>query len=224
MPSRTVQAHLGAQRFVLHYEQGRPEAMSEVFELGRSFGDGLGTATWTWQAICGVAHAEAGDEAAARRLLEAIAAGGFDRFPRYATWLGGMGTTGRLAAAVGDAERAAAIHGLLAPYAGRACMIGPAVVGPVDTVLGLLTACAGRWEEAHEHFAQAVEYCSRMGLPSWAARSRQEWAEMLVARGRSGDFEHAQRLAAEASAVAEELGMAGVAARARVLLETRRDD
>ena len=218
MPPRTVMAHLATQRFVLQFERGQPQATLEAVGLMDPFVDGAGTSTWVWRAIAGVAHAEAGDVAEAGKALEELASGGFAEFARNTTWLGGMGLAGRLSAALGDVSRAESIYELLLPYAGRACMLGAAVFGPVDPVLGLLAATRGRLDDAHHHFDAAAEFCRRMGLPTWLARSRQEWAEMLVARGAPGDKERAMALAAEALAGAESLGMAGVAARARALL------
>ncbi|MGH8973091.1 MAG: tetratricopeptide repeat protein, partial [Acidimicrobiia bacterium] len=217
MPSRTVTAHFATQRFVLSYELGRPHEALDALGLVESIATESNTALPGWQAMLGLTHAEAGDHERALELLDELAAA-FDDFPRHAVWLGTMGTAGRLAAALGDAKRARTIYDLLSPFAGRGCWNGPTVVGPVDPVLGLLAATAGDLDVAEEHFARAVELCRVRNLPTWLARSQQEWAEMLVVRGAQGDGERAMALAGEALAGAESLGMAGVAARARELL------
>ncbi len=220
MPARTVLLFFASQSFVLRYEQGRAQDALEDLQPAQSFAAEAGTAAWGWRAIFGLAYAEAGDVASATKVLEELADMGFSSFTRNAVWLGGTGCLGRLAAAVGNAERSEAIYSLLAPFAGRACWMGSIVFGPVDPVLGLLAATAGQLDVAHDHFAAAVDLCHRRGLPTWLARSQQEWAEMLVARRGPGDTEQATELATEALTAAESLGMAGVASRARGLLAT----
>jgi class 3 adenylate cyclase len=106
MPPRTVVAHFVTQRFLLRYEQGRPQDALEELQQLAGFAEESGTARWGWQAMFGLAHLEATDEARAARFLDEIAAPGFSSYLRNATWLGGMAAAGRLAAGLGDRERA----------------------------------------------------------------------------------------------------------------------
>ena len=223
MPLRTVVAHFVCLSSLLHYELGQPREILECLELMDPYVAESGTAAWGWQAIygLGVLTAARRDETAARRFLAELRDGEPSGFARNATWLGTMGLAGRLAVALDDRDAAARLHTLLLPYAGRACWIGPAVYGPVDPVLGLLAAALDREDEAEAHFAQAVELCQQRGTPTWLARTRYEWASMLCGRRRPGDADHARRLAAEASAGAEELGMAAVVAESEALLHAK---
>ncbi len=219
MPSRTVIGHFATQQFVLSYELGRPHEAVEALGMVETIATESNTARPGFQAMLGLAYAEAGERERAVEILDELA-GAFHHFPRVAIWLGTIGTAGRLAAALGDAERARTIYDLLVSFAGRGCWNGPAVVGPVDPVLALLAATAGDFDVAEEHFARAVELCRARSLPTWLARSQQEWAEMLVTRGAPGDADRARQLATEALAGAEALGMAGVVGRSRAVLET----
>ena len=54
--------------------------------------------------------------------------------------------------------------------------------------------------------------------PGWSARTRLEWARMLVTRRQTGDLERARHLLAEALATARELGLGNVERRAVTLL------
>jgi hypothetical protein len=78
-----------------------------------------------------------------------------------------------------------------------------------------VAAACGRQEEATAHFADAIAVCRAAGCPTWVARTRAEWARLLLEQGVTA---RGRRLAGEALAGAEELGMAGVARDARALL------
>jgi hypothetical protein len=84
--------------------------------------------------------------------------------------------------------------------------------------LGLLAGFLGRFDDAERHFAAAAAEHQRIGAPTYLARTRLEWARMLLARGDAGDEARARTLLTEASAVAEELGLLGVERASAALL------
>jgi hypothetical protein len=63
------------------------------------------------------------------------------------------------------------------------------------------------------HFEDALELNGRMGARPWLARTRYDFALMLLARGEPGDRERADPLLASASTLAHELGMTALTAR-----------
>jgi hypothetical protein len=97
------------------------------------------------------------------------------------------------------------------------CMTG-LVAGSVAHYLGLLATTLARFDEAEGHFTAASATHAHLGAPPWLARTRLEWARMLVGRGGCGDAERARELLTQALATARELGLAGVERRAVVLL------
>ena len=58
--------------------------------------------------------------------------------------------------------------------------------GPVERFLGLTATCLGRHEDAEDHFRRSAATCERIGAPTWLARTRHEWALMLLAPRRAG--------------------------------------
>jgi len=72
--------------------------------------------------------------------------------------------------------------------------------------------------EAEARFSYAEATHERIGAPAWLARTRLEWARMLLARKGSGDTERARTLLAQGLATARELGLGGVERQAVAVL------
>jgi DNA-binding NarL/FixJ family response regulator len=81
----------------------------------------------------------------------------------------------------------------------------------------MLAAARGDLELADEHFEAAIDFNRRMGATTWVAHTAYEQARALSARGGAGDRDRAGRLAGEAAALAERIGMPTLLARARAL-------
>ena len=80
------------------------------------------------------------------------------------------------------------------------------------TTLGLLATLLARWDEAEQHFNDALALNAKMGARPWEAHTQHDYACMLLARRHPGDQEKAQALLALALATAQELGMTGLQA------------
>ena len=74
------------------------------------------------------------------------------------------------------------------------------------------------YDLADQHLANAAELCERIGLLSWLAQTRCNWAQMLTRRGRPDDQVRAAALARQSLAAADQIGMSGVAREAQQLL------
>jgi hypothetical protein len=109
----------------------------------------------------------------------------------------------------------------LEPYADQLVVISLAggVTGSVAFYLGLLSTSVGDWQQAEAHFAAAATTHERIGAPTWLARTRLEWARMLLARRGDGDAKRARELLGQAHGTARELGLGNVERRAIALLE-----
>ena len=125
-------------------------------------------------------------------------------------------------ARIGDHQRSTVLYDRLLPYRGLVALVGPAGSGCVDHFLGLLATSLGRLEQADGHFREAAAVNERLAVPTWLARPRLEWAQMLHQRNGPGDDEHAAQLLSQALATAVDLGLGGVERRARALLEESR--
>jgi tetratricopeptide (TPR) repeat protein len=156
----------------------------------------------------------------AAALLESAARGDFRQVRRDWSWLGVLSLWSEVAAHLGDATRARTLHGLLAPYADRLVTVGVRPEMSVAHYLGLLTTAFSRYSDADAHFTAAEAMHRRVDAPCWLARTRMEWAGMLLQRSRLGDAERARVLLREALAAASQLGLGAVERRSRALLES----
>ncbi|HEY1276798.1 MAG TPA: AAA family ATPase [Thermoleophilaceae bacterium] len=159
-------------------------------------------------------HGEAGRIDEARAELDALAAGGFAAVANDMNRLASLAGLAQGVAVLDDAARAAELYELLAPYSERAVLIGRGAVclGPAELFLGVLASACSRWEAAEAHFEAATAWAERAGArpaAAWAAAWR---ADMLARRGAPGDRE----AAAQAMAIARELGLGRLASRLRV--------
>jgi tetratricopeptide (TPR) repeat protein len=207
----------GGQLFQLRWDQGRLGEM-EV-PLART----VHRYPYLHSLRCNLAflYAEMGQDADARKIFEELARNGFSEVVSRrgstvaACWLA------EACALLEDAPRAAVLYEILLPYAGRVHVIAPyatSCVGSVSRQLGLLATVMSRWEDAERHFEDALEMHARMRARPFLARTRYEYARMLLARGQPADREKAHDLLDQALAAAEELGMKTVTERAAALL------
>jgi predicted ATPase/class 3 adenylate cyclase len=126
------------------------------------------------------------------------------------------------ALAVASAERttdATALYEEMRAGSGRvAVTLGSLCLGPCDYYLGLLADVLGRPAVSLRHQRQALDLCERTGMIPAAVRCRIALTEVLLRRRAPGDVAEARRLAGEAYADAEQLGMTALLDVARVLL------
>jgi tetratricopeptide (TPR) repeat protein len=108
-------------------------------------------------------------------------------------------------------EASAVLYELLLPFAGLVVHNCGAVAfhGSYSHHLGTLATTLRRWSEAEDHFADASAKQEAMGARAYLARTRLEWARMLLTR-RPGDPERAKKLLGQALATARQLGLAKV--------------
>jgi eukaryotic-like serine/threonine-protein kinase len=79
--------------------------------------------------------------------------------------------------------------------------------GSVARYLGIGASTTGRWEDADLHFEEAAAMNARMGAATWRARTEEDHARMLLARGGDGDRLRAQQLLERAQGTYAELGI-----------------
>jgi DNA-binding winged helix-turn-helix (wHTH) protein/tetratricopeptide (TPR) repeat protein len=188
-----------AQLFWIRCEQGRPR------ELEQST-DERGILTRNERLRL---HCEAGDEAATLRLLHKLVKDGPDDLRRDWSWFPALAHVAAACALVGDAERAAQVQAVLAPYAELHVVLGPAVVylGPVSLYLGLCARARSRYDEAIHWGERALADSTRLGARPTATRANLHLAESFARRAAVGDGARAASAAEQALASSRELGM-----------------
>jgi hypothetical protein len=76
----------------------------------------------------------------------------------------------------------------------------------------------GRHDDADAHFACAAAVHEQMAAPALVARTRLDWAHLLLGRIRGDDAAHASTLLGQALVAGRDLGLVGVERRAGSLL------
>jgi hypothetical protein len=171
----------------------------------------------------GLAHfyAEIGRLPDAQAEIDRLAMANFADLVRDEFWLTLLDGTAHACSETGDQRRAAILYELLLPYAGLNNVIGAGVAcwGSLSRALARLASTLQRWDAAAGHFHDALAMHARLGSPPLVARTQYDHARMLLARAARGDRERARELLTQACDTTERLGMVGVHAKARALLD-----
>ena len=200
-----VDGPYGLQMFNIRRQQGR---LGEVEPLVKLFLERYSVES-AWKPGLALIYSELGSMEQARAEFEKLAANDFADFPRDAMWAGTMTYLSEICVSLGDRRRAALLYELLLPYAGCNVMVGAGNMcyGAAGRYLGSLATVLGRWDEAEKHFSEALRLNLQQGAKPSAAHTHREYADMLIARGRTADRVRSMSLLDEALALARELGM-----------------
>jgi tetratricopeptide (TPR) repeat protein len=199
---------------LLRYEQSRlPEMEAPAIEFQRQ-APNIAAVSF----LVALIYSESGRLEDARRVMDPMAAAGFD-LELNVVWLGATTLAAEVIRAVGDTGSAAVLYDLLLPHSTVFGVLAGLTTGCTAYHLGLLATMLRRFPEAEDHFRVATEVHTRVRAPAHLGRTRVEWARMRLARRRPGDVEEAQRLLHQALSVATELGLVNVERRARAVLE-----
>jgi hypothetical protein len=128
--------------------------------------------------------AELGTTAEARAESEALADDGFSGLPFDEEWEVSL-LLAETAVRLVDQTRAATLYELLLPYADRVATSYPEIsLGPISRFLEILAATTGHNEEAIRHLEAALAMNERIGARSWLAHTYDDYAHMLLRRGK----------------------------------------
>jgi DNA-binding NarL/FixJ family response regulator len=191
--------------FTLRREQGR---LQELEPAVRYFVQQHTTAA-AWRPGLVLIYSELGRTREARTEFEHLARHDFTDLPRDALWMASMTYLTDVCTFLGDTARATILYQLLRPYAERAVVIGNAVAcyGAMSRYLGTLATTLARWDEAAQHFEDALAMNARMDARPWLAHTQYAYATMLLARSHPGDDDKATALLDAALSTAHALGM-----------------
>ncbi len=207
-------AYYAAQLLAIRFDQGRLGELIPVLEQAVAENPGIPG----FKACLALAYNEDGRREQAAPILEEERASRFECVPLDIGWLSTLALYAEVAAGLKAREAATLLYGLLAPWEGQVVFNGLFVFGAVTRSLGLLAAICGRAADADRHFAAAATLHERIGAPVLLARTRLDWAGMLLAQGAAGDHERARLLTRDALATARALDLVGLERRALALL------
>ncbi len=163
-------------------------------------------------------YADLDRTADARRVFDELVASDFEALlPRDNEWLVCATVVADVCAYLGDVDCARKLYDELLPFADLNVVgVAESARGSAARSLGVLAALLGCHDEAERHFRAALAANERMGARPWVARTRHEYAQMLLARDAPGDAERARELLGAALETARGLGMVTLAARIEV--------
>ena len=202
-------------RFWTSFERGRlAEVESDLVGLM----DEIGGHIPSTRGLLGVTYCELDRPEPAHEIVAPAAGDGFD-LPLDSVWLLGIAVYADVTVRLGVTDWAERLFELLAPYHSQLATTGWGLSwGTASHHLGALATLLGRFDEAEAQFAAATDLHGRIGAPCWLARTRLEWARMLMRRGGPGDTGRARELLDQALATAMDLRLANVERHARALL------
>ena len=206
--------------FELRMEQGRFDELSGWFRAFSTRAGAPAGGPGFVRAIYARVLYEDGERDAAARILDQLAAADFIH-PRHTLgWLVFMVECSWLTTRLGRRDCVAPLRTAMAPYADQ-LMIGAFagwIGGSVSLHLANLAATAGDYAQADAEFAAAAATHDRIRAPIWLARTRVEWARMLLARAERNDVERAHALLRQALETAPQYGLAKLEREATELL------
>jgi len=206
-----------SQRLMLYRERGRLGEADEYFRqlLDRTQYPSV-NAGYAW------ILAETGRLETAAGLFDEVAATGFAHPTNNVAWLNFVGICAWLCARFARRDCVPVLRSWLEPYADQLIVVsfGGWVSGPVSYYLGLLATTVNDWPAAGGYFAAAAAAQERIGAPALLARTRLEWARMLLSRADPGDGGQADELLHQALATARTLGLLSIERDAVTLLSS----
>jgi hypothetical protein len=200
-------SHL-VQEWALALEWGSRQKLVDIANECRSR-TSASAAGRTWRAAGALALARAGRlEVAAEDLSRAVDHG-LGELLRHPGRLHPLTCLAEVAWQLGDAYRAAALGPLLEPFADHVVVAGRGLAcgGSVARACGLVAATAHRWDDAERHFEAALAVHRGMNALPLLARTRYEWSQVLVERGRKGDRRKAADFRKKSADLAGRVGM-----------------
>ena len=166
-------------------------------------------------ALCMV-HADLDQHADALEMVRGLAVDDFASITYDWLWLTAMCNCAEASVWLGDQPTAAVLLDLLAPYHDHFTFaITP--VGSVARFLGGLAAALGHLDDADAYFAEAAAMDGKAGARSCLARTRVDWARLLLSRSGPGDVDRAVVLLDQVLEATAEIGLPTIEQRARQL-------
>ena len=209
-------ATYGAVLFEIRHHQGRLDEIADLLTQAAADNPALPALRAAVVAIyCALGRL---DEA--RVLFEPDAANGFVDFPRDQVWTTAMTLCADNGIDLGHRQAAQVLDDRLRPFSDLVSFNNGTVEGAISRSMGRLAHLLGHHEDAESLFQAALWMNERIGAPYWIARTKLDYADLLVDRAQSDDVAKAREMAAQAMAGAHECGFGALKRRASMLLES----
>lgn len=162
-------------------------------------------------------YASVGKTEEAKKIIDDLAENNL-QIVHNQNWMSSMAYLAMACSIVGDVERARIAYEQIKPFGHLTVTVASALacLGSVSRYLGLLATTFGDTDAARSHFEDAIEANDRLGARPYAAHSRHELAELILAN--DGDRAEARELIESAIKTYQDVGMDGYAEDARNLL------
>jgi hypothetical protein len=168
------------------------------------------------QAARCMVHADLDQLEEADEVLRTLSIDGFSSLPYDWLWLASLCNCAEACARLADRATAEVLLDQLSPFADHfAMMVVP--IGATARLTGALATIVGRYDDADRWLAEAAAMEERSGSVACLARTRVDWARMLLTRRGPTDAERAAGLLEQALATATSSGLATVERRVREL-------
>ena len=189
-------------RYALRREQGREEELNHLLD----FVDTSVLANNSWaRATRQFVQVITGQRALAQRDFDKVVT---DAIASRTTFQRSLAYLAEVCAALGSSEHAGSIYEKLRPFARRNLLHNSTENGGcVSYYLGLLATTMERWDDADEHFDEALSLNIKWGYRLHVTNTQCAWADMLLRRGRGEDRQRAADLLDQANATSTELGL-----------------
>ena len=196
------------QRWWLALEWGTTNELTAVANecRGRAVSAPGGRA---WRAAAALALARGGRLDLAAEDLRRVTDHGLGELVRDTGRLHPLATLAEAAWLVGDGTRAAAVGSLLEPFADHLIVAGRGRIctGSAARACGLVAAANHRWDDAGHHLLSAQAVHRSIGALPLLARTRFDWSDVLLQRGRKGDRRRAAEWRRKSEELATRFGM-----------------
>jgi class 3 adenylate cyclase len=172
------------------------------------------------KAVYALVLVETGRTEAAASVFDELAATGFNHPTNNVGWVMFVTECAWICSRLERNDCVPHLRAMLEPYPEQFAVgsFGAWAVGPVAFYLGVLARTVGDWDDADAYFSNAAATHERIGAPTWLARTRLEWARMLLTRAEPGDAEMAADLLHQALETARALGLPPIERDAAALL------
>lgn len=211
MDNPNVLPLLGAQTACARIIEGRVDDAAAIVQMAVD----SGTPGAAWTCVLAYLRCEQGRRDEASELVERVAVDDFGHIPHDTVFLIGGAALAMTLRALGDRERAAVLYDRLRPHRDRCPGLGSSVfgMGHMTRYLALLSATAGRPDEATKHFEEALVANERLRAEPWLAFTEVDFADHLAGAGDRRATKHARELYGRAHERAVRIGMTGLATR-----------
>ena len=125
-----------------------------------------------------------------------------------------------MAADLGHQRAAQMLYDRLRPYRDLVACNNGTVEGAISRSMGRLAHLLGHHQDAESLFQAALSMNERLEALYWTARTKLDYADLLVDRAQADDVVKAREIVGQALAAAHEHGFGALERRANVLLES----